>query len=360
MKRRIIFGLLVAALLALPLVGACSEPAAPAQPAAPAPAPAPAPSPEVIKLKYASGMPEAGAPSQFATHFMDLVEERSGGRVEFERFHGGVLGKIFEMLNLVSAGACDITLLVHPMFKEQLPLHNFPEYQLSDTKAMEYVNKLNFDIPETAALLEKEDEANNIKGLNWHFLGEGGLLAKKEFSTVADLKGEKLGTQKEQKAYEELGLTVVSISDADLYESLSRGVCSVIAFPIDAAVHSKYYEVTKCFMYDGLFHGGQQTVVNLGVWNSLPADIQKIFLTTADDTEAFSVEFINSHAAEYEQIMKDNGVTLGSLPASETEMLLKLEYDMDVKDMIALGEQVGKAEEVKTVLKYADEITWGK
>ena len=34
---------------------------------------------EVITLRYASAMPEFVAPSQFAIHFINYVEEKSGG-----------------------------------------------------------------------------------------------------------------------------------------------------------------------------------------------------------------------------------------------------------------------------------------
>ena len=37
---------------------------------------------EVITLRYASAMPEFVAPSQFAIHFINYVEKKSGGRVK--------------------------------------------------------------------------------------------------------------------------------------------------------------------------------------------------------------------------------------------------------------------------------------
>lgn len=228
------------------------------------------------------------------------------------------------------------------------------------TKQMDYINKLNFGIPETAALMEKEYEANNLKGLNWNFLGENGMWSKMVFSSMADLKGKKLGSMKEQKALTQLGLNVVSVSDSDTYEALSRGVCDLASYPMGAGVTYKWQEVTKCFMFDGLYHGGWQATVNLNTWNKLPADIQNLFIATGNEMEAYSIECEKAQTAKQVQICKDAGLVVGQLPETDTETLLKINHELDAQDMQALAAKIGKVNEVNVLLKYVNEITWGK
>jgi len=340
-----VFCMVLCFLLIIPVLFSCAKPK----------------STEVITLRFASDTPEVAAPTQFAYHFMNYVEEKSGGRVKFERYPGGVLGIMPEMLNMVSSGAIDMTVLLHLLFKEQLPLHAFPEQvRGSMANAMDYINKLNFEIPETAALMEKEMEANNIKGLNYHALGEDGIVAKTVFNSLADLKGKKLGGDKPLKAYENLGFTIVSVNQADMYEALARGVVDALPFPIEAVASNKWYEVSKCFMYNSLYHGGWQTVINLNTWKKLPPDIQDIFLEAAKSAEAFSVEWDKNHTAEYEKTLRDAGLVVGRLPASDTDALFKQYYEMDKQDMLTFAEKTGKTEEAKTILKYVDQILLGK
>lgn len=313
---------------------------------------------EVIELRYASAFPEAVAPSQFALHFANYVEEKSGGRVKFKMYHAGVLGETVEMLNLVSTGAIDMTLVIHPIFKEKLPLHNFPEDVMGGMdKTMNYVNRLNFEIPETSALLEAEFTANNIKGLNYCALGEDGILANTTFHSLADMKGLKIGADKEMKAYSQLGLTVVSVSQPDMYEALGRGVCNILPFPVEAVASNRWYEKGKCFMYNGLYHAGQQFVVNLDTWNRLPADIQEIFIAAAKDTEAFSVEWDKQKTTEYEQVLRNDGLEVGRFSEADSRTLMKLCRRIDAEDMLAVAQKAGKAEAAELILKYAEEMT---
>lgn len=313
---------------------------------------------EVIELRYASAFPEAVAPSQFAIHFANYVEEKSGGRVKFKMYHAGVLGETGEMLNLISTGAIDMTLIIHPLFKEKFPLHNFPEDVMGGMdKTMNYINRLNFEIPETSALLEAECTANNIKGLNYCALGEDGILGKTVFHTLADLKGRKIGADKEMKAYTELGLSVIGVSQPDMYEALGRGVCNVLPFPVEAVASNRWYEKADCFMYNGLYHAGQQFTINLDTWNSLPVDIQEIFMAAARDTEAFSVEWDKRKTAEYEQVLRDNGLEVGRLSEADSKTLLALSRRIDAEDMMTIAEKAGKGEAAKLILKYAEEMT---
>ena len=339
-KRRIFFwGLMIIIIALVPFAAGCGD------------------SEEVITLRYASAMPEFVAPSQFAIHFMNYVEEKSGGRVKFKTYHAGLLGEIFEMLNLVSTGAIDMTLITHPIFKEQLPLHNFPEDITGGMdKAMDCINKLNFEIPETSSLLEKEYRAINIKGLNYCALGEDGILATTIFNSLADLEGKKLGADKEIKAYAQLGFNIVSVTQADMYEALARGVCDALPFAIEAVASNRWYEKAECYMYNSSYHGGFQITVNLDTWNKLPADIQEILMAAAADTEAFSVEWDKRKSAEYEQILKDAGLIVGRLPESDSSAFLKLSHQIDREDMLAIAKKVGKAEEAKIILKHFDEL----
>ena len=108
---------------------------------------------QVWVLKYATDNPEVSDSAQFASHFMDYVEANSGGRVKFERYFGGVLGTAAEMLDFLSSGAVHMTNLLAALYTDVLPLHNGPHWQLeSSTKALNYVNQLEWEIPETAAV----------------------------------------------------------------------------------------------------------------------------------------------------------------------------------------------------------------
>jgi len=360
MKKKILLGLLVLTLVILPLSAACSSPGSTSAPATSA-AQTSAPQSEVINLKFAIILPDSPTGCNHSRHLLDYIEEKANGRVKIERYWNGVLGAPPEMLNLISTRAIDITLLMAPLFTEQLPFHNFPEYQMGGAaKTMDYINKLNFEIPETAALMESELKANNIKGLNWFYVGEEGIMARTVFSSLDDLKGKKLGTMKPNRALSALGINEVSVLESDSYEALSRGVCDCVNYNLTATVLNKWYEVTKCYMFNGFFHGGWQTIMNLDTWNSLPADIQQIIIDAAKDTETYSVECEKAATADQMQLLKDKGLVIGQLPAADTENWFKINYDLNVQDLRDIAAKVGKTADMEVLLKNVDSLTWSK
>jgi TRAP-type C4-dicarboxylate transport system substrate-binding protein len=360
MKKIVLIGLAITTLVVLPFFGACttSAPETEAEPAAPQTTP-PAPTDEVITLKYSGSMPETAADT--SKYFLNAVEEYSNGRVKIESFWGGVLGSPPEMLNMVSSGAVDLTQLITPIFVEQMPFHNFPEYQLGGAeKTMDYVNKLNFEIPETSALMEEEFKALNIKGLSWLYTGEDGMLATTEFDSLADLKGKKLGAMKPAKALVQLGLNEVMVLDSDLYESLARGVCDCANYDLSAVEKNRWYEVAKCYRFNGFSHGGWQFVVNLDAWNSLPADIQEIFTDAAADTEKFSIELETNDTADRITTLEGAGLVVGQFSETDTEEWFRLNYEIATRDLRDLATKIGKTEEMEILLKHVDELTWSE
>ena len=95
MKKGALFGLLVVALVALSLFGACAEPApAPPPTPAPAPAPAPPPAPETVKLGFVHLFPPThyAAADQFPSYFK-MVEGATGGKyiLDIEYYPVGTL-----------------------------------------------------------------------------------------------------------------------------------------------------------------------------------------------------------------------------------------------------------------------------
>ncbi len=102
MKRKI-FLIPLALLLAISLVAiGCAAPAPEPVPGPPGP---PAPAPEVIILIYNGYMAPQALLSIEEDHFMDLVEEKSNGRIKFDRYWGGALSSGPEVLGSVASGS---------------------------------------------------------------------------------------------------------------------------------------------------------------------------------------------------------------------------------------------------------------
>ncbi|OGO17456.1 MAG: hypothetical protein A2Z02_03535 [Chloroflexi bacterium RBG_16_48_7] len=357
MKKILVPGLLLLLILVFTLP-ACGS-AAPATTAAPTQTAAPTTQPpQVIKLKYSTSMAPVEGPTKVATRMLDTIEQKSAGKIKVDRFVGGTLGKANEQLGLVGGGSVDFVSYSMTWAKDQLPLHSYMNWGTgSQAKVLDLMNKLNFEIPETKAILDEECKAKGIKILFFLCVGQNGIIGKPQFTKLADLKGKKIGVVPAYRALDALGLTTVSMNIPDIYEGLAKGVIDAEALALQPMYLLKWHEVSKCFMADGHYSAGQLICVNLKTWDSLSPDLQKIVQDAAADAQKWGCNLVVEDEGKALQAFKDAGLTTGTLPASDTEQMFALEYKFRAKDMIDLCTPIGKVDQAKIILKNLDQIT---
>jgi len=323
--------------------------------------PVPAHAEKVIKLKYSNPYLEMEPPNQYGYHFCDYIEKKTGGRVQIKRFPGGVLGKPLEHLELVRSGSVDIAAFIIPLFPKELPLNGYNYNHLGSREApVRDFYKITMEIPETSAILQKEQERQNIKILNWHAIGVSGIICRDVARSLKDLKGKKVGVILEDKALEAMGLNTVGVQVPEMYEALSRGVVDALSMSLGPMVMLKWHEVSKSYMSKNSFAVGQPIVVNLQMWNALPADIQQVFKEAALSSMEFSIGLDEKITNGNLQAFKEAGLIIEGLPPREQEQLFELWYKINSKDWMDTCEKAGVGDEARVVLKYIDKMTWGK
>jgi len=108
MKKRLMFGLLVLALVAMPLCASCGgEEVTPPTPTTPT-TPTPPPAPEVIQLKCATHFGAPAAQSKALDQFCKDVAEQTGGKIKIDFYAGGTLLDAAAMYQGVVDGVADI------------------------------------------------------------------------------------------------------------------------------------------------------------------------------------------------------------------------------------------------------------
>jgi TRAP-type C4-dicarboxylate transport system substrate-binding protein len=359
MKMKGFLCLLLLALVALPILAACSSPSPATTSAKPA-ATAPATTAAVINLKYSSGYVAVDTTNIICNYFMDYVEKQSNGRVKFERFYSS-LGTPAEQFGLINSNSVDVVQVGQLVMGNTLPLYFYGLTKDTTPEIIAAQKKLWFEIPESSAILTGALAKNNAKLLNFFPTGTNGIIAKQAFSSFADLKGKKVGTGlMGLDALKQLGMNPVSLQPADMYESLSRGVIDAISYPAMVMIALKFYEVSKCFMSQTGIGASQLLLVNTNSWNKLPADIQKIFTDAVPLTEKFAIETDKTNAEKNLKIFKDAGLTVGVLPQADSDAMNNINYTATMKTYLANCEKAGLGEQAKVIQKYLDQLYNGK
>lgn len=247
-----------------------------------------------IKLKFANYFPPTHMNSVALEKYCKEIGRRSNGKVEISYYPGGTLLTAPKMAAGIAAGIADIG-LSHVSYSRgrfpvmevfELPL-GYPSPWIGTHAVNDFYNKF------------KPKEFDTYHALMFSTSPESVVqtLSRKP-TTLEDLKGLKIrATGRIADITRALGATPMPIEIVDTYEALRRGVIDGNLGNFEQLKGFKLGEVMKyqtaswkiatvyCFY----------VVMNKNKWNSLPADVQKVFTDVSRD-------FVEEWAAEWNRI----------------------------------------------------------
>jgi TRAP-type transport system periplasmic protein len=319
------------------------------------------PASEVLKLKFSCDFQPFEPPGTNGMFFCDTLEKLSGGKIKVERFMGGQLGTAPEQFGLLKSGSVDISTFFADQFPAELPLQSILTYDnTNQEQILKKMNSLLFTIPETAALFEAEAAKQNIKFLNTHCIGETGILSRTVVTSLADLKGKKIGQFLMDRGYEALGLVHVTVQVPEQYEALSRGLIDCVSLPPGPMLGLKMYEVAKSYLNNGMYTAAIPIAVNLDMWNKLTPEMQKWFMEAAQADMENSIKVDTGFTEGAHKTFQDAGLVVGKLPKEDIDRYFKLLYQFNVEDTWMKDcAKAGAGEQAKVIKKYFDELTFG-
>ncbi len=297
---RILLGVAVVAAMGVLVVGGCAK-KTPPEPKSiqqvsdgekKAGAEQPKPEAKVIELSYSIFFPQPHIQAQTAEAWKLEIEKRTNGRVKITTYPGQTLTKAPQVYEGVVNGVSDIGMSCFAYTPGTFPLLEGLDLPLGYPSGLVATQIANEMIAKY-----KPDEIANVHLLYVHAHGPGLLASKKPVAKLEDLKGLKIRTTGlSTKIVENLGGAPVGMSQPDTYEALSKGVVDATLCPVETLKGWKQGEVissvtdSTCIGYTTAMF----VVMNAKKWESLPADIQKIF----DDVNK---EWIVKHGQAWDQ-----------------------------------------------------------
>ena len=271
---------------------------------APTSAPTSAPA-KPIELVFAYTWADSSSFSLAHAWMMEQLTERTDGQVTVSFLPRDTLGGASEMLHVVATGGADFTQLSPAYTPAEFPIWNALVMQIFQThrEANWIANQMEVAIPETAAILQEEHAAQNIKVLLQPSAESDYYFTTKEAVTkLEDLEGMKSRSfgKWAPALYEKLGVIPVTVMTAELYDALSKGVVDANCMPIVIGALYKTHEVVNHISFGtGVSSAYGVLAINLDTWNSLPADVQKILEDLRWETLEFEENLTDELIEEY-------------------------------------------------------------
>jgi TRAP-type transport system periplasmic protein len=272
---------------------------------------------EDVNLKFSSPWPP-----QHPMHTMVIgpwaqkIKELTGGRVTITLFPGQALGKAADQYEMAAKGICDIAL--------SIPAYTPGRFQLGSVFMLPFmVTTAEATSVAYWKTYEKYlvDEFKEVKVLWLYVHAPGQIFTKKKpLKTLSDLNGMKIRATNPyiQQSLKALGASPVAIPVPEVYSSLERGVVDGTAMPFEGMWVFKQYEVvdygTMCNLYTMTF----AIVMNKKRWDSLPADVKKIFEDNIGlgMSRKSGIVYDKTEAALKTKVI-ESGVKINDLPSAD-------------------------------------------
>lgn len=270
---------------------------------------------KAINLTYSNFFPPTHFNGQLGASWAKEIEKRTDGRVKITYFPGGSLLKGSAICDGVIKGVTDIGMSCFAYTRGRFPAMEALDLPLGYTSG--------YAATMTANDFYKEfepKELEQVKILYIHAHGPGLLHTKTVVTCLEDMKGKKIrATGLSAKVVGSLGGAAVGMPQGGTYEALQKGVVEGTFSPVEVLKGWKQGEVikstTECFSVG--YTTAMYVAMNTEKWNSLPADIKKIFTDVSN-------EWIPKHADGWDKADaagREFSLSLGNkfVPLSEAE-----------------------------------------
>lgn len=274
---------------------------------------------KVITLKIADSNPVTHSQTVNGVKiFMQRATELTNGRVKFEHYPSGQLGKAQDMLDLVKTGVTDIGYIV-PDYVGKLPLSTAAELPGS-YKSPQEGSKFFAELIKNY-LLEKEYLPLGIRPL-YTISGPGTEVfnTKREVKMPADLKGLKIRVSGgvAELSITALGGTPVNGPASEAYEAVQRGTMDGSSQSWQGIKNNKLFEIVKYGTVGAPLGGFLGTMsINEKVWQQLPQDIKDALLQAAEEARANLSNADDKNNQEAVKDIESKGIKVNRLTPEE-------------------------------------------
>jgi TRAP-type C4-dicarboxylate transport system substrate-binding protein len=285
---------------------------------------------QTYELKFATLAPAGSAWMQLLEAWADEVRRKSGGRLEFKIYPGGVQGDEPDVLKKIRFG--------------QLQGGAFTGYGIGQIYSPARVLELPFLFNNLAEIdyvrhrfmptIEQGYRDNGYELLGWMEVGLIYFFSKEPIHSLDDLRKRRIwqwtGDPMGQAFFDASGIAPVPLSIIDVYTSLSTGLIDTVYCPPLGAIALQWFTKTRYVTNVPMANGIGSLVVSERFFQNLPRDLQQLLKNTGRSTGEKLIEVTRRDNRESLNILRSKGMQFilnpGDLdPAQVAEISRKAE-----------------------------------
>lgn len=273
--------------------------------------------PEFV-LSYAENQTKDYPTTLGAQKFAELVEERSGGRIQILVLAEGELGAESDVIAQMQYGGVDFARVSLSQLAEYIPQLNVLQmpYLYEDSAHMWKV--LDGTIGDDFLDIVSQNE---LIGLSWYDAGARNFYnSKKPITCLEDMQGMRIRVQESEvmvDMIEALGASAIPIPYADVYSALEQGTVDGAENNWPSYEAMNHYEVAKYYTIDEHNRVPEMQICSKYTWSKLSEEDQQMILDCAKESALYERKLWKERESESEAKAIEQGVEVVELSAEE-------------------------------------------
>jgi len=244
--------------------------------------------------------------------FARIVEEQTDGRYDFEILPSSQLGSALDLMQQVSDGSLEISIIGPSGFAPRVPPISMLEapFVARDFEHLERI--FNSDVVQGHLTTLSDDFRIYIPDI-WYYGSRHFTTKDKALNTPADMEGLKFRVPENAMMVEmvkALGGTPTPMSFGEVYLGLQTGVVDGQENPIPTIYNNKFNEVQGFLALDGHIVNPLVPFVNTDFWEGLPDGDRAIFQDAFVAGGALNDELTVTNEAKLLEELKAGGMTV--------------------------------------------------
>lgn len=275
---------------------------------------------------------------QAVQHWADELETQSDGKMKLELYPNSSLGNKPELIDQMVAGEGIITVADGGFYADfgapdQGILYGPFFFESWD----EVWNVVDSDwYAEQSELLA--DKGLTLLASNWVY-GDRHLMTTKEVHTPDDIKGMNIRLANSKvfvEGFDALGANATAMDLGDVYTALQTGVVEGVENPMSTLYGQSFQEVAPYLLKTSHIRNFTTWVTSTDFLSTLTDEQQELLKSTAEEVGLYNNDLAEEADADYEQKLKDEGVTVSELTDAERQ-----EWVDAAQGFYDLGDELG-------------------
>ncbi len=270
-------------------------------------------SPEYL-IKFATVAPEG---STWMKHMRALdkeVMEKSGGRLGFRIYAGGVAGDELDVLKKIRIGQIHCAAFTGVGFGHILPMVRVLDlpFLFRNDEEVDLVHR------KLRPFFAEQFRKKGFELLGWAEVGNVNLFSKQPIREVKDLSGLKVWTWSgdpiAKETFVAMGINPIPLAITDVTTALSTGMIDTVYAPPLGALALQWQTSLKYMMALPLVHSTGAVLISSNYIQKLPPDLRELLISAFDKAMKELTLDLRRQNTEAIKIIQDSGLEIIPMP----------------------------------------------